>query len=104
MSSIPHESYIAETERLDDTTPAYLPRDARPMQLVAAFLIVTLAIGIYTRSLLFSAGFAAGWAARELAGSLWDQRGWAALVVFSIVGSVYMVNYCNRRKESSCHF
>lgn len=81
----------------DDTTPDYLPRNARPMQIVIALVFVTLAIGIYTRALLFSAGWAAGWAARELAGSMWDQRGWAALVVFSIVGSVYMVNYSNRK-------
>lgn len=102
-TSIPPELYFdeyaaaAETERLAptirlDTTPAYLPRDPRPMQLVVAFLAVTLAIGIYTRSLLFSAGFAAGWAARELAGGLWDQRGWAALLVFSIVASSVIVH------------
>lgn len=95
MSSIPQESYVAETERLD-ATPTYLPRDPRPMQVVAAFLIVTLAIGIVTRALLFSAGFQAGWAARELVGGLWDQRGWAALVVFSIVGSVVIVHGRNR--------
>lgn len=83
---------LAPTIRLENPTPAYLPRDPRPMQLVVAFLAVTLAIGIYTRSLLFSAGFAAGWAARELAGSMWDQRGWVALVVFSIVGSVVIVH------------
>lgn len=88
-TNIPHESIV--TERLD-TTPDYLPRDARPMQIVIALVFVTLAIGIYARALLFSAGFAAGWAAREVAGSMWDQRGWAALVVFSIVGSVVIVH------------
>lgn len=93
MSSIAQESIV--TERLD-ATPTYLPRDPRPMQVVAALVFVTLAIGITTRSLLFSAGFQAGWAARELTGGLWDQRGWAALVVFSIVASSVIVHGRNR--------
>ena len=41
--------------------------------------------------------FLVGWYARGLWGPVWDNRGWAALVVFSIVGSTWMVNERNRR-------
>lgn len=52
---------------------------------VALFLIVSF---VFTN--LASGYF--GWYARGLWGPIYDNRGWAALVVFSIVGSVYMIN------------
>jgi hypothetical protein len=58
---------------------------ARPGVLIIALLLIV------------AGAFKLGWEARGLWGPVYDQRGWAALVVFSIVGSCYMVNYCNRR-------
>jgi hypothetical protein len=101
-TKIPQESYYrdartSETERLDDT-PAYLPRDPRPLALLIVTIALFLAYAALWRAQIFAAGFATGWAARELAGPLYDQRGWAALVVFSIVGSTWMINERNRAR------
>jgi hypothetical protein len=100
MIAHPDESYYrdgrtTETERLVpvvlDATPAWLPRDVRPLAGLAFVIIGLMLTGIVMRAAIFQAGFSAGWAARELAGGLWDQRGWAALVVFSIAGTSFMI-------------
>lgn len=56
---------------------------ARPAPLIAALLFIV------------AGAIKLGWELRGLWGPIYDNRGWGALVVFSIVGSVYMVNYCN---------
>lgn len=70
---LPQESYY-DAAPLD----TYLP--ARPLPILLAVLII--AAGAFRLGMML--------------GPLWDQRGWGALLVFSIVGSVYMVNRCNR--------
>ena len=77
------EDYSADapiTTRLD----VYLPQDARPLTAALLFIV--------------AGAVKFGWELRGLWGPLYDERGWAALVVFAIVGSVYMVNYCNARR------
>lgn len=86
-SRMPPERYLDEyapiTARI---TPMLAAVERSPLTQLAAGLL--LAIGC----------FLAGWYARGLWGPVWDQRGWAALVVFSIVGSVWMVNERNRER------
>lgn len=68
---------------LADTLDQLLP--ARPGLMIGALLFIV------------AGAVKLGWELRGLWGPLVDNRGWAALVVFSIVGSVFMVNYSNRR-------
>lgn len=91
---IPHESHYrdartTETERLD------APITARITPLLIA-VERSLASAYVFGVLLVVAGALLGWYARGLWGPLLDNRGWAALVVFSIVGSTWMVNERNR--------
>lgn len=61
----------------------------------AAAILVSLDAsrwGVFLGALLPLVGFVAGWYARGLFGVVWDQRGWAALLVLSIVGSVWIVS------------
>jgi hypothetical protein len=112
--SIPPEPYFdeyapaAETIRLD--TPPYLSLewaahqteqlDTAPITTRITPLLIaverSLASAYAAGVLLVCGGAGLGWVARGLWGPLSDQRGWAALVVFSIVGSVWMVNERNR--------
>lgn len=94
--SIPREQYLDEyapaapTERLTTT-----PITARITPILAAVErspVTQLAAGV----LLALGCFLLGWYFRGLWGPLVDNRGWAALVVVSIVGSTWMVNERNR--------
>jgi hypothetical protein len=58
---------------------------ARPAPMIGALLLIV------------AGALKLGWELRGVWGPVYDNRGWGALVVFSIVGSVLMVNYSNRR-------
>lgn len=78
-SSIPSEEYYyaaAPTTRL-----------AMPARLDSAWLGAAAGLAL----------IALGWWLRGLLGVVADNAGWAALVVFSIVGSTFLVNWENRR-------
>jgi hypothetical protein len=97
MITHPDESYYrdgrtSETERLYAAapitariTPMLATIERSPLTQLAAGLLIALGCALL------------GWYARGLWGPIVDNRGWAALVVFSVAGSVYMVNYSNRR-------
>lgn len=87
---IPHESYTPITERLDTSVTA---RITPLLVAVERSLASAYVFGV----LLIVVGAALGWYARGLWGPLLDNRGWAALLVFSIVGSTWMVSERNRR-------
>lgn len=80
------------TTRLDAPVTA---RVATVLARVEVSPVTPFAIGL----LLAGASFIAGWYARGLFGVVWDNRGWAALVVLAVIGAPCAVAYCNRIAE-----
>lgn len=87
---------VASLSNQEDNTPDWMPRDVRPLLAIGFLMFFLMLAGIVWRTSLLTAGFRAGWVAREMAGGMWEQRGWAALVVVAIVGTSIIVHGRNR--------
>lgn len=57
--------------------------------------LAIVGLGVAMQVVCLSLGYYAGWHARELWGPIYDQRGWGALVVLSIVGSSLIIRSRN---------
>jgi hypothetical protein len=89
MATIPQDRQSVYDEPYYQNAPAttrldtILPDDPRPL-IVALVVIVAGAVKF-------------GWELRGLWGPIYDNRGWAALLIFSIVFAAVVVNENNRR-------
>ena len=83
----------SETERLESLT---IPLAVRALGTAVLAAAESPRAFWFVYAFMLVCGVVIGWFLRGLWGPLYDQRGWAALVVFSIVGSAWMVNERNR--------
>jgi hypothetical protein len=82
-----------------DDTPAWLPRDTRPLTVVVLVAGALVIAGTVWRASIFAAGFKAGAIAGYAAGVVqpWvDARGWIALLFIAIGVPIFAIYRSNR--------